>query len=40
MENLGEKQARIYYQIDYSLENVSKNTPYFPRPVPAHESLA
>ncbi|GMV90662.1 MAG: hypothetical protein AMXMBFR82_04400 [Candidatus Hydrogenedentota bacterium] len=29
MENLGEKQATVYYQIDYSLEDVAKDTPYF-----------
>jgi len=29
MENLGEKHASLYYQIDYSLEKVAKNTPYF-----------
>lgn len=29
MENLGEKQATVYYQIDYSIENVAKDTPYF-----------
>ena len=29
MENLGEKRATVYYQIDYSLEPVADNTPYF-----------
>lgn len=29
MENLGDKRASLYYQIDYSLEHVDKNTPYF-----------
>lgn len=29
MENLGEKRATVYYQIDYSLEDVPANTPYF-----------
>lgn len=29
MENLGEKRATVYYQIDYSLESVKKDTPYF-----------
>jgi hypothetical protein len=29
MENLGEKRASVYYQIDYSLEAVKKDTPYF-----------
>ena len=29
MENLGEKKATVYYQIDYTLEKVKKNTPYF-----------
>ena len=29
MENLGERNARVYYQIDYSLEAVPENTPYF-----------
>jgi hypothetical protein len=29
MENLGEKRATVYYQIDYSLETVSDDTPYF-----------
>lgn len=29
MENMGEKQATVYYQIDYSLEDVAKDTPYF-----------
>jgi len=29
MENLGEKQGRVYYQIDYSLEAVAEDTPYF-----------
>ncbi|MBX3178918.1 MAG: DUF2961 domain-containing protein [Candidatus Hydrogenedentes bacterium] len=29
MENLGEKRATVYYQIDYSLEAVPENTPYF-----------
>ena len=29
MQNRGEKMARVYYQIDYSLEDVPANTPYF-----------
>lgn len=29
MENLGDKKATVYYQIDYSLEKVKKDTPYF-----------
>jgi hypothetical protein len=29
MENLGDKRATVYYQIDYTLEKVKKNTPYF-----------
>ncbi|MGI6461279.1 MAG: glycoside hydrolase family 172 protein [Candidatus Hydrogenedentales bacterium] len=29
MENLGEKRATVYYQIDYSLEDVPADTPYF-----------
>ncbi len=29
MENIGDKNATVYYQIDYSLEPVPKNTPYF-----------
>ncbi|MGI6139609.1 MAG: glycoside hydrolase family 172 protein [Candidatus Hydrogenedentales bacterium] len=29
MENMTDKQAVIYYQIDYSLEQVSDDTPYF-----------
>ncbi len=29
MENKSEKGVSLYYQIDYSLENVEKNTPYF-----------
>lgn len=29
MENLGEKTATVYYQIDYTLEKVKKDTPYF-----------
>ncbi len=29
MENLGEKKATVYYQISYSLETVSEDTPYF-----------
>ncbi|MCC6697188.1 MAG: DUF2961 domain-containing protein [Candidatus Hydrogenedentes bacterium] len=29
MENKGDKQATVYYQIDYTLEKVSKSTPYF-----------
>ncbi len=28
MENRSEKQATVYYQINYSLENVEANTPY------------
>ena len=29
MENMGEKRASLYYQVDYSLEEVKKDTPYF-----------
>ncbi|MCP4641163.1 MAG: DUF2961 domain-containing protein [bacterium] len=29
MANMGEKRATLYYQIDYSLEAVAENTPYF-----------
>ncbi|MBX7258822.1 MAG: DUF2961 domain-containing protein [Candidatus Hydrogenedentes bacterium] len=29
MENMGEKRATVYYQIDYTLEKVKRNTPYF-----------
>ncbi len=29
MENMSEKQVTVYYQIDYSLENVKENTAYF-----------
>jgi len=29
MENLGEKRATVYYQIDYSLEAVPEDAPYF-----------
>jgi hypothetical protein len=29
MENLADKGAGLYYQIDYSLESVSKNVPHF-----------
>ena len=29
MENKSEKGVSLYYQIDYSLENIEKNTPYF-----------
>ncbi|MDZ4860918.1 MAG: glycoside hydrolase family 172 protein [Candidatus Hydrogenedentes bacterium] len=29
MENLGDKRATVYYQIDYSLEAVAQSTPYF-----------
>ena len=29
MENRGEKRATVYYQIDYSLEAIADNTPYF-----------
>ena len=29
MENMGDKQVTLYYQIDYSLENVGENIPYF-----------
>ena len=29
MENLGEKRANVYYQIDYTLEKVKRSTPYF-----------
>lgn len=29
MENMGEKRATVYYQIDYSLEAVPENTPCF-----------
>ncbi|MBI2423156.1 MAG: DUF2961 domain-containing protein [Candidatus Hydrogenedentes bacterium] len=43
MENQGEKQATVYYQIDYSLEKVARKTPYFHaqfrrvNPLPAKE---
>ena len=43
MENLGEKQGCVYYQIDYSLEAVAEDTPYFhaqfrrTNPLPAKE---
>ena len=43
MENLGESTATLYYQIDYSLESVPENTPYFHaqfrrvNPLPAKE---
>jgi len=43
MENLGEKRASVYYQIDYSLEAVAEGTPYFhaqfrrTNPLPAKE---
>ena len=29
MENMSDKQVTLYYQIDYSLENVGENIPYF-----------
>lgn len=29
MENMSDKGATLYYQIDYSLEKIEKNTPYF-----------
>ncbi|MEN8191276.1 MAG: glycoside hydrolase family 172 protein [Bacteroidota bacterium] len=29
MENMSEKQTTVYYQIDYSLEKIKENTPYF-----------
>lgn len=29
MENMSEKQITVYYQIDYSLEAIEENTPYF-----------
>ena len=29
MENMGDKMATVYYQIDYSVETVPENTPYF-----------
>ena len=29
MENMGDKRATVYYQIDYSLEVVPEDTPYF-----------
>ncbi len=29
MENLGDKRATVYYQIDYSLETVPEDAPYF-----------
>lgn len=29
LENMGDSRATVYYQIDYSLEKVSDNTPYF-----------
>lgn len=29
MENMGDKQATLYYQIDYSEENVNESTAYF-----------
>ncbi|MDX9974242.1 MAG: DUF2961 domain-containing protein [FCB group bacterium] len=29
MENMGDKRATVYYQIDYTLEKVKKSTPYF-----------
>ncbi len=29
MENRGEKRATVYYQIDYSLEDIPEDTPYF-----------
>lgn len=43
MENQGEKTATVYYQISYSLEAVSEDTPYFhaqfrrENPLPAKE---
>jgi hypothetical protein len=29
LENMGDKRATVYYQIDYSLEKVDADTPYF-----------
>jgi hypothetical protein len=29
MENIGEKEATLYYQINYSLEKIEEDTPYF-----------
>lgn len=29
MENLGDKRATVYYQINYTLQQVEQNTPYF-----------
>jgi len=29
MENMGDERATVYYQIDYSLEDIPQNTPYF-----------
>lgn len=29
MENMGDRRATIYYQIDYSLQSVPEHTPYF-----------
>ena len=29
MENMSDKRATVYYQINYSLESVAENTPYF-----------
>ncbi len=29
MENMGEQRATVYYQIDYSLETVAEDAPYF-----------
>jgi len=43
MENLSDKQATVYYQVDYSLETVPADTPYFhaqfrrTHPLPAKE---
>jgi D-arabinan exo alpha-(1,3)/(1,5)-arabinofuranosidase (non-reducing end) len=44
MENLGDKRATVYYQVDYSLSAVPENTPYFhaqfrrTNPLPAKEN--
>ncbi|MFP4499993.1 MAG: glycoside hydrolase family 172 protein [Candidatus Hydrogenedentota bacterium] len=43
MENMGDERASVYYQIDYSLEDVPEDTPYFhaqfrrTNPLPAKE---
>jgi hypothetical protein len=29
LENIGDSRATVYYQIDYSLEQIAHNTPYF-----------